>query len=141
MTRYLELSSSHLPSWGPLGPILGQSWGHLSFAILGHLGVILGPQVEPKIFKNLWFSHGCCTCSLLKPSWAIIRVMYENTKKKNIGKSMILAPRWAAWAPLGAILGPPWAVLGPSWGRFGPSWGYLERFWNHLGTILALRWV
>ena len=57
MTRYLELSSSYLPSWshlgailgylgaifgpilGPLAAILGQPWGHL--------GAILGSECSP----------------------------------------------------------------------------------------------
>ena len=49
---------------------------------------------------------------------------------------------------LGAILGRPGGVsgrlgviLGPSWGHLGPSWAVLGPSWDHVGAILASRWL
>ena len=114
-----------MPSWGshgvpvgPLGALLGTSWGSFgeSWGSLGaHWGGVGG---------------------LLGSSWP----PYLQTEGViNSG----LPPWEAQTRRLGALLGRSWSALGRYWGRLGDllgvSWGSLGQSWGHLEASKANR--
>ena len=118
--------------WGPLGAVLGRSWGRLGpfweplGRPLGRLGAVLAEKGPS------WGSLGA--------SWAVL--------------GAILGRPGGLLGPLGAVLGPSWAVLGLSsaiafvfylfWSLrricFRPNGCLLERFYmRHMPDNLARR--
>ena len=115
-------------SWGPLGVLLGASWGapwssippylvvFLSFSLLPFLGLFWGPSWRPLRgllgrALEVYSSLSCCVSlffalALLGPflgaSWGPLGVL--------LGSS---------WGPLGALLGLSWRPLGSPGGPLG----------------------
>ena len=96
-------------SRGPLGALLGLSWG-----LLGGLGGFLGRSWRPSIKKE---------------SGAYLGPPPRGPKKTLLGP--LLERSWGAlgrsWGRLGALLGLSWGPLGLSWGHLGASEGHRKR--------------
>ena len=149
----MEVSCSHVASWGHLGAI----WGHLG-AILGpswgHLGAILGALGPPKVLFFCRFFKVFCFGLFLHSTSAYVEASFCNLGARclNIAEILIfllflhiLGPSWGhlgailgpAWSHLVAFLGPLGAILGPSWGLVRPSWALSGTSWGHLGRHLG----
>ena len=96
-------------SWGPLGAILGPSWG-----LLGPPGRLLGPSWRTSI-KTEEELH------LRSPPW--------EPQKSALGA--LLGRSWSALGcargRLGALSTLSWDPLGPHWNRLGASVGHRKR--------------
>ena len=111
-------------SWGPLGRLLGASWG-LPWASGGLLGASWGPLGGLLGRLGASWAHLGSIC-VISSGW--------HAKRKRHG-----AVLGASWGRLGPPLGPPWGHLGASGGLRGPSWGRLGAVlgpsWGHPGPI------
>ena len=96
---------------GPLGGLLGASWGPLG-ASWGPLRALLGPPGAPETRKlDFWIF------------WPPL--------------GPVLGPFWAVVGAFWAVLAPSWAILGASWERLGLFWdglrGLLDRLQSREG--------
>ena len=132
MGRKAGIVGSYSPSWAPLGPLLGPSWGPLgpSWAPLGPFWSPLGPSWGP--LGGLLGRLG----AVFRASWSVLeRRKHEKARTqktlKNTAKICnfgLLEPSWEA----------SWSALGASWRPLGPSWGHLGRLGALLGRLGGL---
>ena len=98
------------PWWGPLGRVLGASWG-----VGPPLGGLLGP-------------FG----SLLEVSWALLEPCHSRGLEMSVGPPPV-------WTSLGTVLGASWAVLGASWAVLGLRGPVVARVaWPGMGIAIFI---
>ena len=126
----------------PLGPLLGPSWGGLSWAVLGASRAVLAPSWA--VLGPSWGPLG--------PSWGglwglVVRLGASEARKgenpKNIGNIQRKSMIWVSWGSLGMPLGALFRPLGPSWGhlgRLGALLGRLGGLLDPLGRFLGPSW-